>query len=490
MQRNTFSVSMALMAFITAIVVVGAVPEAQAGSGKLQPPVSYATGVEPFSLVVADFNQDGKLDLAVANCGVDQSCNTGMVSVLLGNGDGTFQPSVNYAAGGWPIAIACGDFNGDDKVDLVTTSWLGPTANTVSVLLGNGDGTFQAPVEFATGQYPFAVAVGDFNGDGKLDLVTTSADSLLTVSVLLGNGDGTFQQFVDYPAGLGTNWVAVGDFNGDGKLDLATADNSNAEFGNVAVMLGNGDGSFQAPVEYSVGILPMYVAVSDLNKDGKQDLVVDNYCGTESCQSVALGSVSVLLGNGDGTFQPSANYVVGYEPRSTAVADVNGDGNPDLVVGNNASDSVSVLLGNGDGTFQPAVNYPTGFNPYSLAIADFNHDRAPDVVTANASGASATVLLNSGGTYLKLTSSANPSALGQAVTFTLTVAATFSTPGKPSGTVYFMDGTAKLGTVSLLSGKASFTTSNLAQGSHKITAAYSGDANFNRNWKSLVQQVQ
>src|SRR6266436_5402770 len=171
----------------------------------------------------------------------------------------------DFTAGYDPISVAVGDFNGDGVPDLVVADRV---SNNVSVLLGNGDGTFQTPVAFATGTRPQSVAVGDFNGDGKLDLVVANEGSN-NVSVLLGNGDGAFQAAQNFPAGTNPQSVAVGDFNGDGKLDLAVA---NEGSGDVSVLLGNGDGTFQAALAFAAGDIPQSVAVGDFNGDGKLDL--------------------------------------------------------------------------------------------------------------------------------------------------------------------------------------------------------------------------
>jgi len=222
-------------------------------------------GISPLSIAVGDFNRDGKLDLAVGNW------TSNNVSVLLGNGDGTFQAAVDYATGSEPESVAVGDFNGDGKLDLVISNGL---SSNVSVLLGNGDGTFQAAVNYGTGSDSSSVAVGDFNGDGKLDLaVSNSSTSDDNVSVLLGNGDGTFQPAVNYGVGVSPRALALGDFNGDGKIDLVTA---NIDSNNVSVLFGNGDGTFRASVDYPGGPLPLpeSLAVGDFNGDGRLDLAV------------------------------------------------------------------------------------------------------------------------------------------------------------------------------------------------------------------------
>jgi hypothetical protein len=339
-----------------------------------------ATGSGANSVATADFNGDGKLDLVVANSGSSNN-----VSVLLGNGDGTFQPAVAYGAGSIPYSVAVGDFNGDGRLDLVVAN---TNSNNVSILLGNGDGTFQAAVAYGVGSDPRSVAVGDFNGDGKLDLVVANSFSS-DVSVLLGNGDGTFQAPLNNATGFSPLSVAVGDFDGDGNLDLAVVN-----FGtqNVSIFLGDGDGTFEAAVNYGDGSNPNSVAVGDFNGDGKLDLAVTNV----ATGNIGPGSVSVLLGNGDGTFQPAVEYADGSNPNSVAVGDFNGDGKLDLVVANTTGNNVSVLLGNGDGTFQLAVDYGAGSVPYSVAVGDFNGDGRLDMAAADAASSTVSVLLQPG----------------------------------------------------------------------------------------------
>jgi hypothetical protein len=300
------------------------------------------------------------------------------------------------SAGSYPVFVAVADFNGDGKLDFAVAD---PGTNKVSVLLGNGDGTFGSPVSYTVGNSPQAVAVGDFNGDGKLDLAVAN-DGSDSVSVLLGNGDGTFRAGGTIPllAGSHPHSVAVGDFNGDGKLDLALADEGK---GNAAVLLGNGNGTFSSALYWPAGIDPISVAVGDFNGDGKLDLAVADY-GTNSTN----GGVSVLLGNGNGYFQSARNFAAGSSPDSVAVADLNGDGKLDLVVANHDSNDVSVLLGNGNGTFLPAVNfaaappvnYPVVSDPVSVVVGDFNNDGKPDIAVANLgadlSSGTVSVLLN------------------------------------------------------------------------------------------------
>src|SRR6266702_3611263 len=319
------------------------------------PQTEYIAGSKngPSGIAVGDFNGDGKLDLAVVNFG-DWN-----IYVLLGNGDGTFQAarSVYFASGGgFPWYVVTADFNGDGKLDLAVSNY---GDNSLSVLLGNGDGTFQAPQTTPVGTNPAQVAVGDFNGDGKPDLVVSSVGNN-TVSVLLGKGDGTFLPPLVTPVGPNPWYFAVGDFNGDGKLDLAVDDygcplDCNSSPSNtVTVLLGNGDGTFQAPHTFAdPGMThPYFVAIGDFNRDGKQDLVVTNHL---------FATVSVLLGNGDGTFQAAQDFAVDNDPVYVTVNDFNGDAAPDLAVANLHAIAISVLLGNA-GTGSTVVATPT-FSP-------------------------------------------------------------------------------------------------------------------------------
>jgi hypothetical protein len=254
------------------------------GDGTFQAAVDFAVPPGCGRMIAADFNEDGKLDLAATNDFTDT------VSILLGNGDGTFRAHVDYATGSVPFPIAVGDLNGDGKLDLVVGN---AGANTFSVLLGNGDGTFQTHVDYPTIRDPQSVVLADFNGDGKLDLAVFSEGD--GTSILLGNGDGTFRHLADYPTGCGSNTndctAAVGDLNGDGKLDLAVR---NSPANTVSVFLGNGDGTFRMPIGFATGPNPNQVTLGDFNGDGRLDLVAANLNGT---------TVSVLLQtSGPGAF--------------------------------------------------------------------------------------------------------------------------------------------------------------------------------------------
>jgi subtilisin-like proprotein convertase family protein len=342
----------------------------------------FAAGSFPNSMAVGDFNGDGKQDLTTTNQGSDN------LTVLLGDGSGGFSAASGspFAVGDQPESVAVGDFNGDGRLDLTTANL---SSDNVTVLLGDGSGGFIAAIgsPFSVGHWPRSVAVGDFNGDGRLDLATASSN----VTVLLGDGLGGFSPAPGSPFAVGSfpQSVAVGDFNGDGKLDLTTANyNSN----NVTVLLGNGSGGFSpaSGSPFAVGTYPLSVAVGDFNSDGKPDLTTAN-------ASVGTSTVTVLMGNGLGGFSPASGspFSVGSGPRSVAVGDFNGDGRLDLTTANNSAYNVTVLLGNGSGGFSPASGSPFAVASYpgSVATGDFNGDGRLDLTTATHPD-NVTVLLN------------------------------------------------------------------------------------------------
>ncbi len=483
-------------------------------------------GYYAYSVAIADINGDGRADMLVADECVDlNDCNKtgGLVAVLLGNGDGTFQPAVPYRSGGEaPTGLAVADINGDGKQDVLVANEIcfprGPDCaageGSVGVLLGNGDGAFQSVVTYGSGgDEASSVAVADVNGDQKLDVVVAnsctspgcSPDNHGLVGVLLGQGDGTFHPVVSYASGAeGASSIAITDVNEDGKLDLLVANACNPcqgdAIGAVGVLLGNGNGTFQQAVTYSSGGgSDLSLAVADVNGDGKPDLVVGNFYSD---------TVGVLLGNGDGTFQQVATYASGAPfPQAVVVADVNGDDKPDLLVANSCRTPdcgfralVGVLLGNGDGTFQTAVIYRSAVHgsPHGFAVADVNGDHNPDVLVANgcvsnkdcATGAVSVLLHNPGPftTKTAVTTSGSPSFVGQLVTFAATVTWTYGTV--PDGElVTFYDGTTTLGSVVLAGGTAAFTTSALSARTHTIKATYTGDATFMPSTGTVTQVV-
>jgi hypothetical protein len=363
----------------------------QVTAPKVEVPVLFLlqridVGLSPFSVVVADLDDDGFLDLVTANASSDN------VSVLLGRGDGTFKAAQFFPVGKGksPRSVAVADLNHDGFLDLMTAN---ASSNDVSVLLGrgndsHGDVTFAPAQPFPVGNGPFSVAVADLDGDKILDLVTANAGpddeardkKPSNVSVLLGRGDGTFKAAQFFPVGAGPRSVAVADLNHDGRLDLVTA---NAGSNDVSVLLGHGDGTFEPERRFCVGVFPQSVAVADLNGDKIPDLVTAN---------ASSNDVSVLLGCGDGTFKAEQrSLVVGIFPDSVAVADLDDDGTLDLVTANLLSADVSVLRGRGDGTFVAEQHVAVGTGP-RVAVADLNDDGILDLVTANETSNDVSVL--------------------------------------------------------------------------------------------------
>ena len=523
-------------------------------------PIYSSGGYFATSVAVADLNGDGIPDFVVANActsGWYYYCTnpTAFVSVFIGNGDGTFQPAVTYNAGGYSvvmntpvISVIIADVNGDGHPDLITATQCqtqGCSNGAVSVLLGNGDGTFQPAVTYNAGGSYFSgqgwgnfggqwVAAGDLRGTGRPDLIlpiacpTPSCDGnpISTVSVLMNNGDGTFQSPVSYSTGA---WLAdsvgVADVNGDGKLDVVVVDaigTSGDGNGAISVLLGNGDGSLQAPVTYDTGNLySNAIAIGDLRRDGKLDVIVGtrfwtwcwDQCGPDEAP------ISIFLGNGDGTFQPAATMSTGgLFAISIAIADVDGDGTPDLIVAQLCAWSnsglqcvvdqvpagpgqVAILLGKGDGTFTPtAIDRTGGMNAQAVAVADLNRDGRPDLVLANqcayhtkggcASGGTVGVLLNNFtvGTVTLVKSSLNPAHVHQSVTFTATI---ISSQAIPDGEVVtFYNGANEIGTGATTNGVATLTTAFSAPGKYTIKASYPGDSWHRASSGKLKQTVK
>jgi Big-like domain-containing protein/VCBS repeat protein/glucodextranase-like protein/putative Ig domain-containing protein len=345
--------------------------------------VEYATGTNPFAVAIGDFNSDGNVDIATSNV-VDST-----VSILLGNGDGTFAPGAVLVAGSYTWQLAVGDFNGDGKADVAVTNLFG---YNVMVYLGNGDGTFQPPIIVDAGLAPSGIAAADLNGDGKIDLVVTNQSlggaspvAGQTVSILLGNGDGTFQAAVPYGTGVSPCDVAVADLDGNGTMDLAVANCGSTATNNISVLFGNGDGTFVPAQSFVTSWNPSAIAIADTNGNGKPDLVVN---GT-------FGSMSVLLGNGDGTFAAAATFVNVDIPTRVVVGDFNADGKLDLAMIDLYTDNVTVFPGNGNGTsFGTKIAFAVGVWPQDIATADFNGDGQPDLVASNAASNTVSVLLN------------------------------------------------------------------------------------------------
>jgi hypothetical protein len=350
------------------------------GDGAFQAPIN-ATGVlNPNSVVVRDFNGDGKADLAVSDAGAAETF------IFLGNGDGTFQtPGAPIAASG-DLAVA--DLNGDGKTDLLVA---GDTS--VGVFLGKGDGTFALKENYFIGLASAAtIFVADFNGDGKLDVAVRDV-------MLFGNGDGTFQgdlAFIVPGGNIAPGPGVAADFNGDGNPDIAIITETKTDTVLLSIFLGDGTGKFTLAHTYTLPVLPVGIASADLNGDGKTDLL---YITIDPI--TVKWSYSVLLGNGDGSFgSPVTSAPQGdpEEPVSVpfALADVNADHIPDLVAV--TASGLSVYLGKGDGTFNAPTNYFIGSVPSSVVVGDFNNDGKVDLAATNASGI-AILFGNGNGTF-------------------------------------------------------------------------------------------
>src|SRR5262245_1854667 len=352
------------------------------GANFTEPPGSPLTaGIQPRANVSADFNRDGKPDLAVG----DEFSKD--LIIYLGNGAGGFNKAT-LALGSGPVNLAVGDFNLDGKADLLAA--IGST--NVLLLTGDGTGDFTTTsIAVTGGAASVGLAVTDFNRDGKPDFAATNF-ATNTVSIMLGNGNGSFSAASGSPFSTGTKpaSAANGDFNQDGKPDLVV---SNITTNDVTVLLGNGNGGFSAAPQSPVATLgnsPERVSVADLNSDGQLDLVTANSLSS---------NVSILLGKGDGTFQNAANspLPVATNASSVSIADLNLDGKMDLLVSDSATNKVQLFLGDGAAAFSEASGSPitTGFSPFWAAVADFNLDGRPDFAVANRGANTVSVELNS-----------------------------------------------------------------------------------------------
>jgi Abnormal spindle-like microcephaly-assoc'd, ASPM-SPD-2-Hydin/FG-GAP-like repeat/FG-GAP repeat len=349
-----------------------------------------ATNTRPNSVVSADFNHDGKMDIAVASYYNDPG--PPGIQVFLGKGNGTFGPPITYDTnnGAGPIAVA--DLAGHGNSDLVGVN---QALGFVSVLIGNGDGTFRPPVNYVTLPNPTQVAVGDFNGDGKLDIAVAGqgdyASIAPAVDILLGNGDGTFQEpAITTSLPSGPNAMTSGHF-GAGSLDLAIVLGF-ASSDRVQILVGNGDGTFTLGESYELTALNSEsIVAADFRNDGRSDLAIAELEGR---------GVAVLLGTGDDEFEQPVTYDIAYGASAVAAADMNGDGILDLVAtgipGGLESGDIGIFYGIGNGMFRDPVLYAERGFPGAIAIADFNSDGQPDITVADEDSDQEKVLLNTG----------------------------------------------------------------------------------------------
>jgi VCBS repeat-containing protein len=351
------------------------------GTG-LAPAANFNAGARPGHVAIGDVNSDGKADLVASNFHGQTT-----VSVLIGDGNGNFGAPTAFSSGGLsPSSVVLGDFNGDGKLDIATTN---QDTASIGILLGNGAGSFGAPSTLFA-QNPTSVTTGDFNEDGKLDLVV--GQSLGNqVSLFLGNGNGTFGPAQGLTPGFQVMQTAVGDLNNDGNLDIVAAANSGTSQPRAVVMLGNGNGTFGAPTHYlssNGAASAASIALGDFNGDGNLDIAQAD---------TGNPGVSIMLGNGAGGFGARASYGTIMPANSTGdlvVGDFNGDGKQDLALGNTATNSATVMYGNGNGTFQPEVSFATGNTPTTITAGDVNGDGLADLITPNNFGSNVSVLLN------------------------------------------------------------------------------------------------
>jgi Bacterial Ig-like domain (group 3)/FG-GAP-like repeat len=510
-----------------------------AGDGTFSPGASYSTVGNIWYVSAADLDGDGNTDLVLGEgnggyFGPDWNSN-GTFQVLMGRGDGTFAGAqslsgkagfapadfhgkgyvdglgitsagielyTNNGSGSFAVStaisgvnassVAAADMNGDGKADAVFVEYNSNTsAYDIAVALGNGDGTFQASTTTtiaATG----SVQVGDFNGDGKLDVIFVSGTN---VYLLLNQGNGQ----LGAPTLLATEpnpvaGSAIGDLRANGKLDIvlseSTLDQATSQ-GAVVVLLGNGDGTFQTGVNYTINYSPLALTLSDVNKDGKLDLLAfstDQYFDTTNLYT--------LLGKGDGTFgSPITTPMPQAFATNIGAADFDGDGNIDVVLGFCCGViNAYVAFGNGTGNFATPVSLPLAASAGQVQAIDVNGDGRPDILSQSLeqNPVALTVLLNEYGsaatltpTATKLSASATTVTAGTSITFTATVAPSTGT-GTPTGTLTFYDGTTSLGTGTLSSGRATYSTSALAAGAHSISASYGGDTSFSTSSSTAV----
>lgn len=404
-----------------------------AGTPSFGPPVIYSVGTRPTFILPGDFDGDGNMDLLIAQDGDPNVAADGSLKILLGTGDGSLKPAATVAANLSLNSVAVADVNGDHRLDIVFAVHGDSSSSqngSITVLPGNGDGTFGNPKTFQLQGDTFSLAVGDFNSDMYPDLVVLVSSGTSKLTLFPGNGDATFGSPTDildniepFPISLsGISSILVADFDGDNKPDLVVG-----LVKRLIVVRGNGDGTFQPAIDAPgyQGIFfvePLPVAAADFNRDGVLDLLVWAWSSGEGGNTVRA---QTLLGNGDGTLQAPVTVATDTQGLFPAVGDFNGDGHPDFAITDAFLSQVNVHLGNGDGTFGSALSFSTVTYPFSVSAVDLTSDHAPELVTANGFDSAIVVQLNNSGSDFSISASPiNPGIVprGQSASSTISLA--------------------------------------------------------------------
>lgn len=339
---------------------------------------SYPVGKNPTSVSTADFNQDGFTDLITTNIGNNS------LSVLFGNGDGTFKEHVQLQVCKEPRALALDDVNADGRLDLAVAC---SGSDQIAIFYGLANGTFGTGDRYTIHRSPISIVAGDFNSDRKADLAVALRNDKL--KILFGTGTGSFTDGPLYEYGDTPTSLAAADFNQDGKLDLAVTNGGHMNNG-VSIWLGNGDGTFRGPADYPTGKRPLAVTLADFNNDRLTDLLVING---------EMDTLTTFLGNGNGTFQAGKEFGADAGPVYGLAHDFNGDRLADVAIVNIQSSDLSIVFGRGDGTFRyPPINYKTKGGPFAVAVLTLrtNETEEPGLVTANNGGNSISIFLHRG----------------------------------------------------------------------------------------------